>query len=155
VCEKDHSEKDAVIEQIREAFRGVVLGNGVGLLQGQGIDHYEDEAICQTYREGDKKLNWEAIQAENLDKCHSSLSFFDAEGMRFHLPVFLRADIKEELGWDPIFHLTQLDDYAKSKFILFSSNQRAAVRSYLLWVKDQPNYEFDREAIERSIEAYW
>ena len=153
--EKDHGDKDAVIEKIREAFRHVVLGNGVGLFQGQGIDDYEDDATCQTYRERDEKMHWEAIPVENLNKYYSSLSFFDAEGMRFHLPAFLIADLNEELGVDPIFHLTYLNDYSKSQLGLLSSNQCAAVRSYLLLIKNKPDYEFSRDAIERSLETYW
>jgi len=155
VSEKDHGEKDAVIEQIREAFKHVVLGNGVGLLQAQGIDDYENEATCRAYREQDEKMNWEAIPVESLNKCYSSPCFFDAEGMRFHLPAFLIANLKEELKVDPIFHLTYLNDYSKSQLGLLSPEQRAAVRSYLLWVKNQPNYEIDLEVIKSSLETYW
>ena len=155
VCKKDHGEKDAVIEQIRAAFKHVVLGNGVGLLQGQGIDDYENEATCQAYREQDEKMNWEAIPVEKLNKCYSSLCFFDAEGMRFHLPAFLMADLKEELEFDFIFHLAPLNDCDKSKLVLLSSDQRSAVRSYLFLVKNKPDYEFSRETIERSLETYW
>jgi hypothetical protein len=84
--------KQEVASHIREAFHGVTLGNGIGLLEGQGLDDYEDEATRKAYRERDEKHDWERIPVEALNRCQSSLSFFDAEGMRFHLPAFIRLD---------------------------------------------------------------
>ena len=100
-------------------------------------------------------MHWDTIPTDQLNACHSSLSFFDPEGMRFHLPAYLIADLKEQLGVDPVFHLTHLDDYARGKLVLLSAEQPAAVRAYLLFVRDEPNYEFDREAIDLALENYW
>ena len=151
------SARQRVIEQIRAAFKGVVLGSGIGLFEGQGIDDYEDEADCKARRIRDEKTDWEAIPPENLNECFSSLSFFDAEGMRFHLPAFMVADIRDQLGFgsNAVFHLTELEDYARSKFVLLSPTQRLAIRSYLVAIKADPNYEFDRPKIERSLKTYW
>lgn len=75
--------------------------------------------------------------------------------MRFHLPAFLIADIKEELEFHFIFHLTELTDYGKSQLSLLSSDQRAVIRRYLLWLKNKPDYWVDQERVERSLETYW
>lgn len=100
-------------------------------------------------------MNWEAIPVKKLNKYYSSPCFFDAEGMRFHLPAFLIADIKEELEFHFIFHLTELTDYGKSQLSLLSSDQRAVIRRYLLWLKNKPDYWVDQERVERSLETYW
>ncbi len=147
--------KQEVGAHIREAFRGVRLGSGVGLLEGQAIDDYADDATRKAYREQDEKNDWQRISVDALNRCNSSLSFLDAEGMRFHLPAFLIAELNGELNVDPIFHLTQLDDYAKSKLATLSSEQRKAVREFLLFLRDDPDYEFDRPQIERALSDYW
>jgi Family of unknown function (DUF6714) len=147
--------RESVVTGIREAFRGVTLGNGTGLHQAQGIDDYADNATCEQYREQDEKHDWEQISVDDLNRCYSSPCFFDAEGMRFHLPAFLIAELKGELDVDPVFHLTQLDDYAKSKLVLLSQAQREAVRKFLLFIKDDPRYEFYRPDIERALAEYW
>jgi hypothetical protein len=144
-----------VIEQIRTAFRGVVLGDGVGLLEGQGIDGYANEATCKAYREQDEKENWNAIPSEHLNECYSSLSFFDAEGMRFHLPAFLLAEIEGTFKGDVLFHLTELNDYSKNQFSILSNAQKTAVRNYLLFVREDSRYEFDRTRIDHALETYW
>jgi hypothetical protein len=148
-------ERDKVIAEVREAFWGVTLGNGVGLHQGQAIDDWEVEAIQLAQRERDEKENWEAISAETLNLCHSSLCFFDAEGMRFHLPAFIVGDLRGELGCDAIFHLTELSDYALGKLTALTADQHNAVRHYLLLVMNEPNYEFDRPAIVSGLATYW
>jgi hypothetical protein len=148
-------EKQKVIETIRAAFKGVVLGNGVGLREGQGLDDYADKATRKAYRDKDEKTNWEAIPVESLNVCQSSLSFFDAEGMRFHLPAFLVADLSGTLGIDPVFHLTQVPEYDPSKLLLLSHLQRSAIREYLLLIKNDPDHEYDLPHIERSLDNYW
>lgn len=147
--------KEEIVTEIREAFRGITLGSGIGLYQAQGIDDYADAATCERYREQDEKQDWEKISADDLNRCYSSPCFFDAEGMRFHLPAFLIAELDGELGVDPLFHLTQLDDYAKSKLVLLSPAQREAVRHFLLFIKDDPRHEFDRQNIEWALAEYW
>jgi hypothetical protein len=147
--------KQEVASHIREAFRGVTLGSGIGLLEGQGLDDHENEATCRAYREQDEKHNWERIPIEALNRCHSSLSFFDAEGMRFHLPAFLIAELNGDMDVGAVFHLTHLDDYARSKLVTLSSEQRKAVREFLLCLQDAPDYEFDRPQIERALSEYW
>jgi hypothetical protein len=122
-----------VADLIRSAFRGVTLGGGVGLLQGQGLDDYEDTATLAEYRARDEKDDWSRIPAELLDRCYSSLSFFDPEGMRFHLPAYLLADLGGTTRTaDVTFHLTYTGHGAPEKFVLLSAQQKTAVRQFLL-----------------------
>jgi hypothetical protein len=126
-------EAHEVADLIRVAFRGVTLGGGVGLLQGQGLDDYAAFATLAEYRARDEKDDWSRIPPEMLDRCYSSLSFFDAEGMRFHLPAYLLADLGGTTRTaDVTFHLTYTGHGAPEKFLLLSGPQREAVRQFLL-----------------------
>jgi hypothetical protein len=147
--------RQEVASHIQEAFRGVALGNGVGLLEGQGLDDYADETTRKAYRERDEKHDWKRIPVEALNRCQSSLSFFDAEGMRFHLPAFMYAELNGDLDVGCVFHLTHLDDYARNKLVSLSRGERRAVREFLLFLRDSPDYEFDRPQIERVLSDYW
>ena len=147
--------KESVASRIREAFHGVTLGKGVGLFEGQGLDDYEDAGTCRAYRAKDEKDDWESIPVENLNRCYGSLSFFDAEGMRFHLPAFLIAQLDGQLRVDPVFHLAHLDEWSKSKFVLLTKAQREAVRDFLILMQDNPDFEFDRPHIETALTNYW
>ena len=148
-------EEVRVAALIKNAFRDVTLGNGVGLLQGQGIDDYADKRTLAEFRSRDEKEDWSQIPVEALTRCHSSLSFFDAEGMRFHLPAFLIADLEGTLGQEVTGHLTYLAHGLESRFNLLSSAQRAAVRELLLLRHAETIFEFERRDIEKALEAYW
>lgn len=148
-------EEARVAVLIKNAFRGVTLGNGVGLLQGQGLDDYADSDTLAEYRSQDEKDDWSRIPVDALTRCQSSLSFFDAEGMCFYLPAFLIADIEGTLGQEVVFYLTYFDDRAQSRFELLSAVQRHAVREFLLLRATDTIFEFERRQIEKALEAYW
>lgn len=124
--------KQAVAELIRRAFHDVRLDEGVGLFEGQGLDDYSDAKTLAAYRAKDERNDWSRISAEDLTNCYSSLSFFDASGMRFHLPAYLIADLEGRIRIDVLFHLVHLDEYALARFRLLSPDQRRAIREYLL-----------------------
>lgn len=147
--------RKALIEHVEFVFGAVRLEDGVGLKEAQGIDDYEDEWACKKYRAEDEKYDWRSIPVEKLDQCHSSLSFFDPKGMRFHLPAYIVAHLKGETLMDPVFHLTHLDDYALSKLALLSDEQKKAVKAYLEELIDDKSFEHERDMIAKAIEEYW
>ena len=151
-----------VISLIHCAFQGVTLGDGIGLFEGHALDDYKSEAVRAECRTTDEKENWSAISRANLEWCGSSLSFFDAAGMRFHLPAFMVEDLREQLvSADPIFHLTylherhDLNEYQKQRWALLSNDQRAAVREYLHFIRDDPSHSYEHPAVRRALAEYW
>ncbi|MBV1911379.1 MAG: hypothetical protein KUG78_18955 [Kangiellaceae bacterium] len=146
--------KDQIIGKIQAAFSSVVLGDGIGLFEAQALDNYEPEDTQKKEREKDEKTNWRSINYSELQSCSSSLSFFDANGMRFHLPAFIIGSIKEELD-DPIFYLTQIDSYKASKLATFDECQIRAVIEYLTWCLAEEEYQFDHECIVEALNEFW
>ena len=146
--------KKEVISAITQAFKDVELGDGIGLWQAQAIDDYETEAVQLQKRANDRKVNWQDFDPEELQRCHSSLSFFDADGMRFHLPAYIIASMND-LTDDPVFHLTSLDEYGASRFKTLSNTHKNAIVQYLEWCLEQQEFEFEHPSIARSLENYW
>ena len=151
-------EDNRVIKLIRAAFHGVRLGKGVGLMQGEGLDDYANEETLAKYRAKDEKEDWAKIPANELNRYCSSLSFFDSEGMRFHLPAFMIADIEGTFLQDILFHLTYFENEALSRFSLLSKPQRLAVREYLLLRLGRASADeigFIQPMIEEALAEYW
>jgi hypothetical protein len=145
-----------VLKLIQTAFAGVVLGEGIGLRQGQGLDDYADIGTLACYRAQDEKHDWSAIPVADLDQYYSSLSFFDPEGMRFHLPAYLVADLEGRLQTaDVLFHLVHMADGAQSRFDTLSPVQREAVRAFLRLRLADPLREFVQPMIEAALRGYW
>jgi hypothetical protein len=147
--------RENVLNEIKSAFFGVTLGNGIGLREAQAIDNYESKEVQERNRGTDEKEDWSRLGYGELQKCHSSLSFFDEEGMRFHLPAYIIGSLDSDIVDDPIFHLTHLDDYAKSKLTGLNRAQRQAIVMYLNWCLEQVEYEFEYPAIRRALSGYW
>ncbi len=135
--------KDELIEEIRAAFKNVRLEDGVGLWEGQGLDDYADNETMLKLRKKDERNNWENITYEDLVDCQSSLSFFDAKGMRFCLPKFLIFDIladeifKEKGLYSPdvLFTLSyNLNEvYQENRMSLLDSKQIEVVIHFLTY----------------------
>jgi hypothetical protein len=152
--------KNDLIENIRAAFKDVKLEDGIGLWEAQGLDNYAGQKEMETLRKRDERHDWSAIPFQDLQDCYSSLSFFDAKGMRFCLPQFLicdvyRDELYEELGVsapDVIFTLSyKLDEeYQMKRFSLFDRGQIQCVINYLEYKKAE---DFNDE-ISTTIEKW-
>jgi hypothetical protein len=151
----DVSDRISLCLRIRTAFGGVLLGKGVGLKQAQGIDDHESEEVRQSLRQEDEKDDWHRITSENLNSCYSSLCFFDAEGMRFHLPAYLIAEINGDYEFDLMGEFIDLNDYKMEQFSLFTTEQRGAIAEYLRFIQDQPGHWLDVHKIDLALESFW
>jgi hypothetical protein len=147
--------KDHLILQITTAFNNVKLEDGIGLSEANAIDDYKDEAFKNECKKNDEKLKWSAIPSTELNEYYNSLSFFDSKGMRFHLPAFMICEIKGEYRFGMSFVLTHLSDYTKSQFSLLSKAQKQAVKLFLEYLFEHPDYEYEKPEIKRAIEEYW
>ena len=151
--------EESVIELIRKAFQNVTLGNGYGLRKAESWDFGGEGYTEELFQldEKEKAAGWQSLKAEDLDKYHVALSFFDPEGMRFHLPAYMIYELKDVFEYvSVIFHLTYIDDeYSLIRFSLLNHEQRNAVREYLLLLRDMEIYEFYYPHIDLALELYW
>lgn len=138
---------------IHDAFDGVRLGKGIGLWEGQALDDYLTGELRQKERGRDEKALWCRLSADDLNRCSSSLCFFDAEGMRFHLPAYMMLVIDGLDQTDSlVFHLTK---NCGDTFSCLDQTQRDAVYDFLRWCSHQPIYEFQRVDILKAMDDFW
>lgn len=131
------------------------MGQGIGLRQGNGLDDYEDARTLAEYRLLDEKHDWEKISTDDLNSYSCSLAFFDSDGMRFHLPAYLIADLKGQLNTSLLFHLAYIGNEAGFRFGALSVAQRRVVREFLSMRLAYPDHEFERAMIEEALRIYW
>jgi hypothetical protein len=149
-------ERQRVAELVRQAFRGVTLGDGVGLRQAEGMDSYESAARLAALRSEDEKLDWQLIPAADLNIYCNSLSYLDAEGMRFLLPAYLLAELNDALHIEFVFHLTFFGFGAMSRFRLLDAAQKGAVRAFLVLRLSETNCDAPEYAmIKSALETFW
>ena len=132
-----HMDKNTLIETVREAFKNVKLEEGIGLWEAQGLDDYADEKTMNELRKKDERNDWRNIPLAQLLRCASSLSFFDAKGMRFHLPSFMLLDIMQDESGINVHDITFTlgydlkNDYQKERFSLLNNEQIISIVRFL------------------------
>lgn len=95
-------DKDAVIKIICETF-GANHYPGDDYLQGSfdGTEPYDE---IEPFK---GQSDWQTVDSALLDAHYAALSFFSEAGLRFFLPAYLVADLRDELQTaDPLFVLT-------------------------------------------------
>jgi hypothetical protein len=142
-------------EVILTAFNNVKLGEGIGLRQAQAIDDYESKETQALARSKDIKDDWTLIPSSELLHCESSLCYFDAQGMLFHIPAFLIAELNKTTDFGPVDSLVSLAISNPDIFSLFNNNQKRCVATFLEWCAIQPEYDDDKPVIQRSLFEYW
>ncbi|WP_299136393.1 DUF6714 family protein [uncultured Tenacibaculum sp.] len=91
--------KEELIRNINEAFKNIKLEEGIGLWEAQGHDDRLTAKECRKLRAKDERNDWTKISLIDLYACNSSITFFDAKGMLFHMPKYLLVSLdvyKEE-----------------------------------------------------------
>lgn len=93
--------RELTIQTIRDTF-GQNVYPGDNFLQGsfEGCEPYEE---IEPFK---GKTDWQALDAGLLDRHYAALSFFSEAGLRFFLPAYLIADLRDELQTaEPLFVL--------------------------------------------------
>ncbi len=151
--EQEHAARiESLCRLIDEAFDGVVLGDGIGLWEAQGLDDMDDAETCANLRAKDEKEDWRKISYEDLNICFSSPGFLDAPGMRFHLPAFLIAELRNELGLEFHYRLLNFNYHDIERYSMLNSKQRLVVRAFLLFLGEWCS---NRSEILRELAEYW
>ncbi len=163
-----YNQKEYVIQLIHKAFEDVNLEDGVSLHETIRIDNYgETNETLESQIKADERNNWKKlIDDPELAKIHGigGLSFYDAKGLRFHLPAYLCLMIKNpgediaDICVSLMFTLVQLDEYNRERFSILTVEQRKAVKVFLTYLRYNTGIstnESGSKAIERAIREYW
>jgi hypothetical protein len=146
-----------VIERIERAFSGVRLGAGVSLREADVIDDYGTDAERKKARAQDELDDWKQIPEDLISRYYSCLCFFDAEGMRFHLPAYMRFAMMHYRDSDSAsidFTIYALG-YGDDRFSLLTAPQRAAVRHFLKFMAFNGGHHVSSDHARRALEDVW
>jgi hypothetical protein len=131
--------------------------DGGSLREADVIDDYGTPEDRQLARAQDELEEWTRIPDELIDRYGWSLSFFDAKGMQFHLPAFMRFALRHYKHSDSasingtIWILGTTDE----RFRFFTSVQRAAVRQFLKFMAFNGGRWVDSRNARRALEDVW
>lgn len=145
---------DTLAQQVSATFAGVTLGNGIGLRESIGIDHYAEAEELRQLRETDEKLDWKRIDPELLNACNAAPSFLDAEGMRFHAPAFIIAELQGQFHTGFIDRLIYNSILAPEFISLLTAEQRHVIMACISFHGAIEHYDYDLTDIANALMRY-
>lgn len=148
-------ETQALEVRIISAFHGVVLGEGIGIIEADERDNYADPETLERAREKDERQSWQAFTADDLYRYSCALSFTDAEGFRFIIPAFMIADLSCILDETTLIHLSLVRDDSYDRYSKLNSEQLSTIVDFLEVYRKNPDSAFHHEAIDQALSVFW
>jgi hypothetical protein len=146
------SEMNRLIDLVDEAFDGVLLENGIGLREADGLDDYAQPDRLKKLREQDEKLDWRKITPELLGYCNAAPSFLDAKGLRFHTPAFIIAELRGQAEVNFVDRFIYNHFVSAPEFIkLLTSKQREAIIACIDFYSSEYSYDYNPTEIEKAV----
>lgn len=140
---------------LRTAFAGVQLDGGTTLHEAELIDDYGLDTERNDPIRNLPYTTWEALPRPVLERFRPT-SFFDARGVRFHLPAYMALALEDADG-DLVHWLTppsgELADWWEGKFSLIDADQAAAILAFLHFIRRYGDAVFADDTLPAI--AYW
>jgi hypothetical protein len=145
---------DEIADSVRDAFHGVMLGDGTGLRESDGIDDYAGADELTRLRAVDEKEDWSKISADDLWRCSAAPSFMNARGMLFHTPAFVVAELTGGADVGFIGRLIS-GSYAATDFSeLLTESQRNAIITCIRFYGSIDPFAYDINDIESAVSRF-
>lgn len=130
------TQTDVPVKQIVNAFAEVSLGNGVSLREADVIDDYGTLNERAAAREQDELDDWQWIPDEYIENHSSVLCFMDDQGLRFHLPAYMRFALlryreSESMSIDATIYRLSDPDCIKRLLAYLTDQQVDAIKTFL------------------------
>lgn len=176
-----HTEREALIAEIYEAFRDVTREGGVSWSETFVLDDRGTEAECLAARAKDRDVRWTELVGDSTwepDTGLGGFSFLDPIGFRYYLPAVMNRSV--QLGYDAgvVYHLSiESPPAAKSfaadkdllrdfdvaawqleKLSLLNERQRRCVARFVRFMLEWSRFKddlFGMQSWQHAWDAYW
>lgn len=154
--------EEDLISEIREAFKGVSLEEGIGIVEADAIDDYADKKKQEKARSLDERNNWENIPDEVISRASFSLCYVDEKGMKFSLPAYMvfllkNYQVSDSASIDAVIYaLDRISGPNDKGWDFLSKEQKEIVAKFLKFlVISIKEGIVDDVVASRAYEKYW
>ena len=158
--------KEEIINDIKKAFKNVILNGGVSLKQAIIIDSYGEGTTEKEFREipnSEITKNWEKIPISQLDTAEYN-AHLDNLGFKYYIPA-LMIRLLENYSYTSMVSISILSSlypktedwsYHMEKYSSLNDEQGLAIANYLKSLPVLINLESeDNKIVERAFKNYW
>ena len=150
--------QNTLVENIKLAFNGVKLGDGISLNMTEYYDSGGAETEYLELSKFDEREDWSKIDDKTLEKFSVTFSFTDLNGFKFYTPAYMTYAIKnfdtsESIITDFTIYAMDTDHYLLRDIGIkgvFNSNQLLCIIGFLMFVIDNPAH-FDSKIASENL----
>jgi hypothetical protein len=155
----------AVESEIRAAFQGVTLGQGISLRQAQCADVFGQELLkgAPASSAPEEINDWSRVSMAELENDYTA--HLDAGGFRCYIPALMLSVLNryEPTSMRVIGTLSglypkkgNLWEYAMLRYSLLTRAQKAAIGRFLVSLPKLVALDFDdQKTLQRALRNYW
>jgi hypothetical protein len=153
----------AVEIEIRTAFRGVTLGQGISLRQAHFADRFQD--VPPQLRMGEITDDWSQVPLNELESESDGIAHLDAFGFRYYIPALMLSVLNhyESRSMRVIGTLSGLYpkkdnswEYRMYRYSLLNPEQKTAIARFLGALPKLVELDFqDQKIVPRALRNYW
>lgn len=159
--------KDEIVDLIERAFHGTPMPTPENLVQ-MGADAVTEDPGTDQQFAASKLMNrhWEDFTATDVRQVSDALSIMTPEAIRYYLPAYMIAVIKDPSSADfaidttkwnlspPPFGYSSLEAFEKRISVL-SPGQRTAIAYFFEYLRRQPQYGVTGDKPTDRVTCYW
>lgn len=146
---------------IEKTFEGVILEDGISLIETKFNDGYGEGVSNGEYRKlmhHEIKKNWKEIPTDQLDDA-DCLVFLDAKGFRYYIPALMIRLLEDYDSHSDAYTLGILYPKKEDDSIIYKLLTKEQNQAIALFMKTLPNLVEltigDNRLVKRAFERYW
>jgi hypothetical protein len=162
------ADAEAIIEEIRHAFRGVHRGR-ITLHEAEVIDEYGSDEQRAEARQRDTDDCWERVPDDHIAECTTALCYLDPESWRYYIPAYMIWSLRHlRISNSCIIDATinafvpsnvdvALDEHSMERYRLLSVEQSKAVCRFLRYMAryDAMSSDYVDPFISMALQKHW
>jgi hypothetical protein len=154
-------DKEHLIQEIHEAFKGVILKDGIGINEADRRETGERDVLIQKGRNLDRLWwdSWTEIEDKYLSSYSSVMDFMDSQGLQWVLPAYMIYIINHykegSFSVDSTIYTLEAGALGTDKLDLYSQEQKQVIAYFLRYIIEVGEGYVDMESAKIALDEVW
>jgi len=148
-------------EEIKMAFEGVLLKDGIGINQADRIETRQRDVLIQKGRNLDRMwwTEWTDIQDKYISSYSDVMYYMDSAGIKWVLPAYMTYIVNHykegSFSIDSTIYVLEAGGLGVDKVDLYTNAQRKVIAKFLAFMVEVGETYVDAESAQNALDKVW
>jgi len=148
-------------EEIKTAFEGVLLKDGIGINQADRIESRQRDVLIQKGRNLDRMwwTEWTDIQDKYVSSYSDVMYYMDSAGIKWTLPAYMTYIVNHykegSFSIDSTIYVLEAGGLGVDKVDLYTDAQRKVIAKFLQFMVEVGEAYVDVESAQNALDKVW